>query len=119
MQKELENLLSDYSRLPEWLDEPIPEVNSQSLFGDYPLNVAATRGRLYEVKLLISGGAKLDQKGEHGFTPLHNAVEQGHANIVDFLLLQGADTSIQTDDGHTPAGLASLLGNSDLAGMLV
>ena len=32
-------------------------------------------------------------------TPLHVAASQGHCNIVEYLVMQGADVSIKDNDG--------------------
>lgn len=118
MEKPLDELLEEYGRLPEWLGEKTPRLNSASLFGDYPINVAATRGNIQEIETLVQAGANVNQRGEHGYTPLHNAVEQNHLHVVVFLLENGADASARNDAGDTPLALAGDLGAAELVRLL-
>jgi len=75
--KKLALLLKEYSTLPECSCIECSGVNSLSLFGGRPIHIAATRGDVEEIELLLSHGADIDCKGEHGYTALHDAVEQG------------------------------------------
>ena len=68
------------------------------------LNMAADRGYLDMVRLLIAAKAKL--KGGNDFTPLHNAVFMGHVEIVRFLLHKGARLKCRTNAGETPLDIA-------------
>ncbi|MBK8453792.1 MAG: ankyrin repeat domain-containing protein [Thiofilum sp.] len=117
MNKELIDLLESYSELPEYISQSMVTLNSKSIFGNYPINIAATRGSFDEVKLLITNGSDIDSQGEHGYTPLHEAIEQGHKNIVELLLKHGANVMIKNDDGSSPADLALLLGNETIAAL--
>lgn len=112
------DLLDDYQTLPEYQGLHLTDVNQVSLFGDRPMNVAATRGSLDEMGLLLAHGAWIDQAGEHGYTPLHNAVEQGEMAAVAWLVAQGADKSIRNSAGETPADLARVLQENDIASFL-
>lgn len=105
----LESLLKEYSSLPEYSDMENIGVFTRSLFGDFPINIAATRGILEEVKELTLAGADVNASGEHGYTPLHNATEQGHVEIVRYLLSEGADYLKKNDEGITSSELARLL----------
>ncbi len=98
-------ILKEYSQLPEYIGINLDTVNTVSLFGDYPINIAATRGDLNEIKLLLKFGANINTKGEHGYSPLHNAVEQGYIDIVQFLVERGANKNILNDDGISPLSL--------------
>lgn len=110
----LETILCEYSGLPEYSGMGVPEVDTKSLFGDYPINIAATRGFINEVSILLDNGADVNAKGEHGYTPLHDAVEQGHLDIVKFLVGHGANITIRNTDGDTPIELAKLLGENEI-----
>ena len=106
----LNEILKEYAGLPEYSGMSTPNVGTKSLFGDYPINIAATRGLMGEVATLLAHGANINAMGEHGYTPLHNAVEQNHIEIVRFLLKSGADATMSNDDGDTPVELAKLMG---------
>ena len=74
------------------------DVNS---FDALPL--AAANGHLEIVEYLLKHGADIDQKGEHGRTALHNAVEKGHLPVVAVLLKNGASCNTQ-DKGYRDTG---------------
>jgi uncharacterized protein len=112
--KGLEGILRDYADLPEYSGMPMPTVNAKSLFGDYPINIAATRGLIEEVLILLGSGADINAKGEHGYSPLHDAVEQGHINVVKLLVDRGANIAIKNTDGDTPKDLAELLNETEI-----
>ena len=118
-ERKLKDMLKDYSGLPEYSGMEALSVSTKSLFNDYPINIAATRGISDEISLLIANGADINTKGEHGYTPLHDAVEQGHMEVVKLLLTYGADKSIKNDDGTSPAGLAELLGETEIHRYLI
>jgi ankyrin repeat protein len=42
------------------------------------LHEAAGDGDVAEVRQLMAAGAEVDEKGEHGMTPLHWAATDGH-----------------------------------------
>lgn len=117
-QIELQALLNEYAALPEYFGCKSIEVNQVSLFGDRPINIAATRGVLAEIDILLKNGVNINNKGEHGYTPLHNAVEQGHIAAVLFLLDRGANKFIVNDDFQTAGDLAVLLGEHSLVQVL-
>ncbi|WP_313455367.1 ankyrin repeat domain-containing protein [Stenotrophomonas sp.] len=114
----LADLLEGYGQLPEYSGITLADVDQISLFGDVPINVAATRGSIVEMETLLSVGADLDSPGEHGCTPLHNAVEQGARDAVEWLILNGANRSAINDWGMSPSDLAAALGESLIGGLL-
>jgi ankyrin repeat protein len=63
---------------------------------------------------LLDAGAKVDARGEHGYTPLHEAVEQAHIEAVRLLMLRGASQSVQNNWGQTPKEKAELEGNPEI-----
>ncbi|MCU1716871.1 ankyrin repeat domain-containing protein [Pseudomonas sp. 5P_3.1_Bac2] len=117
-QEQLSLLLAEYSGLPEFSGLECTGVNSASLFGDKPIHIAATRGDINEIQLILSQGADVNCKGEHGYTALHDAVEQGHREAVIYLLKHGANSEALNDDGVSPAELAKLLDESEILNLL-
>ncbi|HEX7816203.1 ankyrin repeat domain-containing protein [Dyella sp.] len=111
-------ILADYQTLPEYSGIRLVDVHQKSLFNDCPFNIAATRGAIKEMEVLLSNDADINCKGEHNYTPLHNAVEQGHAPAVRWLLERGADINAKTDDGLTPQDLARYLGQPSMEQLL-
>jgi ankyrin repeat protein len=54
------------------------------------------------VKLLVRArGISVNQCKEGGFSPLHIASEEGHAEVVSVLLAAGSDVHLKTDEGET------------------
>ncbi len=72
-----------------------------------PLHAAAQRGELERLQsLLMKYPAAIDVKDEMGWTPLHAGVQNGHADIVRFLIAQGADVNARGNKGRTPLHMA-------------
>ena len=80
------------------------------------LNAVGT-GDLAGVQVLLDKGANVNAKDNEGFTPLHQAAEWGHIEIVELLIASGAYVNAQITDippggdfipltGMTPLDLA-------------
>ena len=66
----------------------------------------------------IEAGAELNIKGEHGFTPLHEAVQQGHLDVARLLLSNGASNAVKNHSNQTPADLAQLQEDQEMLTLL-
>lgn len=111
--RDLVELLDFYAEFPDWRGVT-PSLHQPNLFGDYPIHVAATRGKLDEIEILLGAGAGKDQVGEHNYTPIHCAVEQGCVEVVRFLIEKGANIDVRNSNGETPEELAALLGEDEI-----
>ena len=92
-------------------------------FTDYkgrtPLSWAAQEGRLAIVRILIHGGANLDEADRGRHTPLLRAIKSGHKAVARFLIDKGADVHAKNWSGSTALILASENGQEAVARLLI
>ena len=68
---------------------------------------AAEQGDIKAVKQHLDAGADFDAAvGEGGMTPLFIAARQGHKEIVELLIANGADVNVGAANGRTPLHLS-------------
>lgn len=84
-----------------WYGIKITNLNNRNHLDDTPLHTICSWGELEPVKQLIAAGANVNAKGDHGGTPLFNAVIGRNADVVSFLLKSGANPKIKNDWGHS------------------
>ena len=70
------------------------------------------------LKLVYVYGHKINVQNNFGNTPLHLACYNGHSDIVEALMLAGADETITNDDGKTALQLAEQKGHSAVRKLL-
>ena len=70
------------------------------------------------LSLVYVRGHKINVQDNRGDTPLHWACSNGHSDIVETLMLAGADETITNDRGKTPAQVAKSEGHSELLKLL-
>ncbi|KAI0095585.1 hypothetical protein F4814DRAFT_457575 [Daldinia grandis] len=75
---------------------------ADSKFGETALHMAARRGPVDTVDLLLSHGADVNQKGLYDATPLHLACKYGQLEIVARLLDAHADLTAHDKNGTAP-----------------
>jgi ankyrin repeat protein len=83
------------------------------------LAVAVEETNLPAIELLISRGASLDLRDEHGQTALALATEIGFQEAVETLLAAGADPNTHDTSGMTPLDVADEHGAHDIAAVLL
>lgn len=71
------------------------DVNQPGPDGDYPLHVAARRGRVVITRELLRAGARIDVTDREGRTPLHTALAEGKRQVAEVLFQEGAEQSPQ------------------------
>jgi len=81
------------------------DVDRINMAGMTALHQAVLDDNLVVVRLLLHHGAGLNKKDEDSWTPLHAAAANGHHQIAEFLLSQGASRDALTDDGETAIDL--------------
>jgi len=90
----------------------IVDLNVKDNSGDFALIWACRNGNVDMVDYLITKRNKgmkwtdVDQKNNSGRTPLHEASDAGHANIVSMLLEHNANPDAKDAKGKTPKDLA-------------
>ncbi|KAG0204339.1 hypothetical protein BGX33_008570 [Mortierella sp. NVP41] len=77
-------------------------VSQHDLHGCTPLHLAARRGHLEMVMVLVQLGGDVNSRGERQWTPLHESMSQNHSNISSLLIACGADLEAKNDAGETP-----------------
>ena len=75
-------------------------------YGWYPLHILANNKDEHRVRpgmiaTLIKAKARVDVTKKRGMTPLMCAVSTSHKGAADMLILQGADLSLESDEGAT------------------
>src|SRR5262245_45928608 len=72
------------------------------------------------IRLLLSFGAEVNQRGINDYTPLHMAVAERNLLAIQRLLDHGADPDLRTriDEYETPLEMANAAGLSDAAALL-
>jgi ankyrin repeat protein len=82
------------------------------------LHLAARRGYLAVVELLLAAGAAVSRWDHEGCTPLHEAAVGGHLEVARVLLAAGANTMATTNGGHSVLCAALVGGNPALIELL-
>lgn len=91
-------------KMPEALAEPCRESDFASFT---PLHQAALDGNVQELEALLRRGVGTEAREDMTRrTPLHIAVDAGHREVVQILLVERADKEATTTTGHTPLHLA-------------
>ena len=107
--------------------DSIIEMNATLALGE--LFLACSRGDLEKVELLISkarskGVDIVNEKDNHGYTPLHLASCYGYVKVAELLISKrksiGIDIVNEKDNrGYTPLHLASIWGHLEVMELLI
>ncbi len=85
---------------------PSVNVNHADASGQTALHLAADKGSLECVQLLVQYGANVNAADADGISVLQSAVEAGWVEIVQYLLAQGADPDQEDTDGESAKSCA-------------
>lgn len=95
------------------------DVNELGLSGT-PLHLAAAKGYLGIVGILVDAGADLEAKGDPlNGTPLHIAALNSQALVARFLIGRGARVDSRDDQGRTPLMIVAGFGSAEFAEALL
>lgn len=101
---EIRELQTRYSYLTNYEaaepDAPIEPLSYVDSNGDTLLHIAAQRGDLHTIKLLLRSGVDVNRPGDMGNTALHYAKVQ---EVAQLLLEGGAAVDVCNEFGKKPA----------------
>jgi hypothetical protein len=82
-------------------------ANATDELGDFPLLVAAERNNTAGAAILLNAKADINKKAADGMTPLLTAVSRQNVDVLENLLLEGADVTIQNNKGESAASIVA------------
>ena len=95
------------------------DTNERNFAGITPLTVAAEKGNLEIVTLLVDNGkADVNLPSSYGVTPLIAAAAAGNTDVARYLVKKGADASVKDNTGKTPILYAISTNNPELIAAL-
>lgn len=87
--------------------------------GKTALHIAADRGDLTMVKIMLHVQVEVDPRDWQGMTPLHYAVRRGHTPVAALLISRGADINTPNQKGWTSLHIAVDAGRAETVHMLL
>jgi ankyrin repeat protein len=91
----------------EDVDAPPRNATADQWGGLTPLVFAARQGGTESARLLLAGGADVNQQTEYGWTALLAAIHNRYYGLAMFLLENGADPKLTNKGGWSPLYLAT------------
>ncbi|KAM9355043.1 ankyrin repeat domain-containing protein 6b isoform 2-T2 [Pholidichthys leucotaenia] len=88
-------------------------------YGRTPLHLAAYKGHIEVVRVLLKAGCSLDIQDDGEQTALHRAAVVGHSNVIGALIQEGCALDRQDKDGNTALHEVSWHGFSHSVKLLV
>ena len=107
MSMTLAEVLRKYQSHPEFLGLVLSDPNQKGAMEDSPLHIAARRGEVEDIEVLLAHGGNVNLIGDIGNTPLHESSLAGRVNVVKKLLELGADPSIKNEFAQTALNTAT------------
>ncbi len=96
------------------------DVNEKNYAGITPLTIAAEKGNMEIIKMLVEdGNALVNEASSYGVTPLIAAAAAGNDEAVAYLVEQGANVSAKDDWGKTALIYAATLDNPKLVSSVI
>ena len=104
----LNQFMREIPEYPDWCEMEKIDLFSVNAYGDTILHLATCQNRLDILKTLLKNDFPLNKKGEHGYTALHEAIEQQNYLAALYLIKMGADLLVKNDAGKTPLDLLEI-----------
>jgi len=98
------------------LARPATDMNALNQSGESALMLAAIKGDLEGVQLLLGKGAKINQPG---WSAIHYAATGPEPKIVELLLQRGAEVDARSPNDSTPLMMAAQYGSEDSVKLLL
>lgn len=77
------------------------DLDAHTQTGKTPLHLAAAKGFLDMVQILVNAGASLNEQDIEGNTPLHVASKEGYSELVEWLLGKSPDVALKNKNDKT------------------
>lgn len=99
MNKQVMELLRRVQSTADFGYVTFDSINATNALGDNALHCVCVWSDLEAVKQLVENGIDINQRGEHGFTPLRIAIDFRYPRIAEYLIANGADrAAIDADE---------------------
>ena len=111
--------VNDAMLLAKIMLENMKNKNPSSKFGHTALHEAASCGNLPMFKLILNYSKNISPRDDNiRYTPLHNAAEQGHYEMCEFIVEHMQDLNLKSYLGNTPFDLAEKKGHKKICDLL-
>ncbi len=88
---------------------------------DISIYDAVSNGNIEAVKQHLAAGTDVNAKNEDDYdtTPLYYATGEGHKEIAELLIAEGADVNMKDDKGATPLHYAVFFGHKETSELVI
>lgn len=117
MHPDVQSILDRVKQTADFGYVDFSDINATNELGNNALHCVIVWGDYEAAKVLLAHGINVNQKGEEGYTPLHQACFFGHKEIVRLLLESGADPLARTA-GDLPFTTARLSGHDEICDLI-
>ncbi len=103
---------SDLKGVSKYLETKSPNLRDPN--GDFAIHIAAEKGNVKILEVLLQKGANPNVTNRTQQTPLELAIDKNQADVVEMLLKNGADPNWSCSDGKSPL-IACIIKNQNHA----